>query len=393
MSEPSIVFLIQVPFSDRDYQRNGIAFLAAEGIRVTVLDVAKLAMPRLTVRPLRLDFPGMTLRIVDTPAKLAAEAPVLASAGLIVCHVGSGYVMPDSLGVLRAVARSGRPSLLTSINAQPLWRRPSTLTTLRPSFLRRRFGAANPLASLLNRIPLGLLGVRPFDYVVYGGKGSRASRRLVTARTRVITAHSMDYDIYLAERDIVRPDPENPYALFIDQYVGYHPDSAMGIDQTEDPATFYPRLRRLFDRIETELGLEVVIAAHPRADYSDKPGLFGNRRIVGGDTAALVRQSRLVVSHYSTALNFAVLFDKPAVMVTTARMLAHSIVGGSILQLNQALQVPLLRIDLEYSLDGLLSPPRDSYASYCEDWIKAAGSPQRPLWRIILDALRADGVL
>ena len=393
MADSSIVFLIQVPFSDRDYKRNGIAFLAAEGIRVTVLDVSKLAMPRLTVRPQRLDFPGMTLRIVDTPAKLAAEAPTLAGAGVIVCHVGSGYVMPDTLGVLRAVARSGRPTLLTSVNAQPLWRKPPALEALRPSGLRRRLGAANPLASLLNRIPLPLLGIRPFDYVVYGGKGSRASRRLVTAQTRVITAHTMDYDIFLAERDTQRPDPASPTALFIDQYVGYHPDAAMGIDHSEDPVTFYPRLRTLFDRIECELGLRVVVAAHPRADYSDKPGLFGERAIVSGDTAALVRQSQLVVSHYSTALNFAVLFDKPAVMVTTARMLAHPIVGDSIIQLNQALAVPLLRIDLEYSLDGLLSQPRAGYATYREDWIKAPGSPERPMWRIIVDALRADRVL
>ncbi len=393
MAERRIVFLVQTPFSQRDYVRNGIAYLAEQGIAVTVLDVSRLAMPRLTSVPECFEFPGMALRIVDTPAKLAAESTTLAQAGVIVCHVGSGYVMPNSLGVLRAVARSGRPSLLTSINSQPYWRRKSGLADLKPGKLLDRLRTGGLTAALLNRLPMGLLGVKPFDYVVYGGRGSRAARRLVTGQTRVIAAHSMDYDVYLAERDTPRSEPERPYAVFIDQFIGYHPDDAMGMPQPENPKVFYVLLRRLFDRVEAELGLSVVIAAHPRADYSNKGDLFGGRQMVIGNTAALVHQSRLVLTSFSIAIGYAVLFDKPTAMIATETMLRHPMVGDSIRLLNGELEVPLLRVDEEYRLDEVMTHPRSRFTAYAEDWIRAAGSPEQPLWQVIVRALERDGVL
>lgn len=384
------VFLVQVPFTYRDYQRNGIEFLARRGIDVTVLDVSRIAMPRLVTKPEQLEFPGMDLIVANGLHDLDRCRPILDTAALIVSHVGSGFLTWDNLPVIRAVSRSGRPSLMLNANAIPSWQAATNILghggVLKNLLVRLRL--LNPSVTFLNRLPLKLFGVRPYDYVVYGGLKSISRRRLVTSATRPIYAHSMDYDLYLNERDAPQEEPAQPFAVFLDQYVGFHPDIAMGgVSQADEPERFYPPLRRMMDRIESELGLKTVIAAHPRADYSDKPGLFGDRPIIYGQTPRLVHQSRLVVTAYSVAVGLAVMFDKPLCLIATQGLLDHPSDGWVVRRLCQELGITALRIDKDYTLDHIRKHKHDRYRDYLNNYIKVAGTPDRELWEIVLDSL------
>lgn len=391
----SIVFLVQVPFSQRDFQRNGIEFLAAQGYAVTVIDVSRIAVPNLPAPPEQTDFPSMRLVRIADRRDLDRHQGELASASLIVSHVGSGFVTPDNLPVMRAMARSRRPTLMFSINATPWWQTAPQVFGAggRLTRILGRLRQLNLLATALNRLPLSLLGVRPYDYVVHGGRKSHARRRLLTPGTRSIQAHSMDYDLFLEQVSAPRDAPSSPFAVFLDQYIGYHPDAVEGQRHPERPERFYPLLRAFFDRIESQLGLEVVIAPHPRADYSDKPGLFGKRRMIGGATSRLVSQSRLVVSSYSTAVGMAMLFEKPVVLCATQPMLANAHACWAIVRLAQDLGVSPTLIDQDYSLDDAEDFDRERYETYIADYIKVPGSPKRQIWSLIVERLKADGIL
>ena len=74
-------------------------------------------------------------------------------------------------------------------------------------------------------------------------------------------------------------------------------------------------MNSLFSRIERETKLEVVIAAHPRSRYDEGLNPFDGRKIIKGRTVDLVAESQLVVMHMSTSVSYAILFEKPVIVV------------------------------------------------------------------------------
>ena len=50
--------------------------------------------------------------------------------------------------------------------------------------------------------------------------------------------------------------------------------------------------------------------------------VFGGRELLQGETARLVNDSSLVIAHYSYAVNFAVLYRKPLIFLTTDELKA-----------------------------------------------------------------------
>jgi hypothetical protein len=78
---------------------------------------------------------------------------------------------------------------------------------------------------------------------------------------------------------------------------------------------WYPNLGKFFSFVETTLQYQVDIAIHPKHVGRDHSPLFGKRTCLGGQTAALVSERKLVIATNSTAISFAVCFDKPLILV------------------------------------------------------------------------------
>ena len=85
-----------------------------------------------------------------------------------------------------------------------------------------------------------------------------------------------------------------------------------------DPERYFSSLNVYFARLEAVLGIRVVIAAHPKANY--QATRFDGRTIIAGRTPELVRDADLVISHHSTSISYAVLAEKPIVFVYTSDM-------------------------------------------------------------------------
>lgn len=100
--------------------------------------------------------------------------------------------------------------------------------------------------------------------------------------------------------------------VFLDSYLPWHPDfKSLGINLV-DQYKYLHEINRFFDQIE--LGGDIVkIAAHPKASYSNNE--YCNREIFYDNTAKLVAEAKFVLAHTSTAINFAVLFKKPIVLI------------------------------------------------------------------------------
>lgn len=390
---PRIVLLVQQPLSPRDLARFGISAMLARGYAVSVFDVADLMFPMLpNVREHYRNFSGFGLFVIRTRAALRAAGKAIADAQLAVCYVGSGYVHTRAWPVLRLLSASSAPYLIAASST------PSFSASARDdrSSMNVMERLKNPLSlmdSFLARLPLRLLGLRPADFVVVPALESDLNRPLFAGKSRRIPAHVMDYDLYLEE--MARPEKPQNVAVFIDQNMGFHPDlKSMGMNWF-NPDTFYGHLRLFFDKVESDLGLEVVIAAHPRADYSRMPGLFGARRVVHGQTPSLIRNGRLVISAYSTATLQAVMHRKPVLFYTSPELMAHPYFSTVIRKQSRYFSATAVSIDRSDKIN-IASFVRDTTSmreSCLRNWVRHPDAAEKPYWDIVLDALAEAGAL
>lgn len=158
--------------------------------------------------------------------------------------------------------------------------------------------------------------IKTYDVIFYAGEegyktigmGCKADIK----HAEKIPINYFDYDntlIAAGEKRII----DKRYFVFLDEYLPYHPDYKMSKIPTVDPENYYRILNSFFDSLENKFNLKIVIAAHPKASYSDNP--FGGREVFKYKTNELVRDSELVLAHKSSAISFAIIYQKPVMFL------------------------------------------------------------------------------
>lgn len=124
-----------------------------------------------------------------------------------------------------------------------------------------------------------------------------------------------DYELFKRKEGLIKNDGN---IVFIDQFIPLHPDLLILNDyhySERDIKEYRTSMIALFDSLEKRYKKEVVILAHPKAKYDGAE--FGNRRIIHGNTCETLLMSSIVVFHYSNAISFAVLSNKPIICCYT----------------------------------------------------------------------------
>lgn len=116
---------------------------------------------------------------------------------------------------------------------------------------------------------------------------------------RNIIIHAQSYDeATLCKRQ--GDTKRKPFVVFVDQYLSGHSDfikSGRSFPVT-DLKDYCQKLCGLFNKIEKDFNCEVIIAAHPKAEY--KGYEFENRAIISGKTNSLIKDSLFVLVQTST---------------------------------------------------------------------------------------------
>lgn len=390
-----LLYMVKRPLSPRDAERFGIAYAIAAGHRVQVFDITRPSHPTLPADSGPVwRHPGLELESFADWAALRARRADFAQADLILALNQSFGLSRNTLQPLRLIAASDTPYLLLAPSlygsAAPMLRELPPGQRLCQAWTRLRL--ADPLNSLIARIPPGWLGIPPARFIVYNGLASVKPNSLVGPATEPIPAHTADYDQGLNLIAAGRAEPTD-VAVFLDQFVPFHSDiTQIKSNLRVEPGSYYAALRGLFDRIERELGLRVVIAAHPRADYHRRPDLFGGREIVQGRSVELIAQSRLVLTHISTVTGLATVFDKPVMVITTRPQYAfHPNHTQAFDDLARSLGTRLHFIDDPASVDlsGALTIDHSAYAAYRDRYLRHPEAPPGRLWEIVFARVAA----
>ena len=235
-------------------------------------------------------------------------------------------------------------------------------------------------------------GLKPPRYSLRISRLSRHAAPRLGKVTEIIGAHARDYDLYLELRKGTAKTASS-YAVFLDNYYPFHPDYAVPGNPHPhlEPDRYYDGLNRFFDVLEGSSGLRVVIAAHPRSRYDEIGDYFGDRRVEKYKTAELVAGTTVVIAHQSRSINFAILFQKPIIFVTSDE-LGKTVHGAMISRFAESLGKAAINVDheIELDLDRELLIDEAIYSRYTEDYIKIPGTPEKPSWEIVADKIDAD---
>lgn len=236
-------------------------------------------------------------------------------------------------------------------------------------------------------------------------------------RDIVIPIHSFDYDRYLEyqEKPFSTVACDKPFCVFLDQALTHHSDfgksTSMGKLKFVNcyPVTakkYFASLRRFFDMLEDKTGLTVVIAGSPRSRYDvNKNGrsnnaqdLFGNRPFFKDNTIELVAESSLVLLHNSTAINFAVLFNKTILLIRTREMLNSYGFASLINNMASILDAKSICIDdnnqdnsaKEIDKIGLENYAmwKKNYDKYKYKYVMTKNLADKTTWEFVLNTLR-----
>ena len=226
------------------------------------------------------------------------------------------------------------------------------------------------------------------DFIMTGGL-SGLNEIAVKYSKEVIPSHSFDYDLFLKIDNSLKSEREEKYVVYIDQYYAKHPDlEFMGEESFIDENNFYPLLESFFLDFERVTRLKVIVAAHPRSQYELYPDLFGHRKLVRGKTAELIKESEMVLLHTSTAISFAVLWEKPLLFLTSNEII-NSFVHLDVLSFSHFFSKRALNMD-NYTVQEInnklqKSYSKDNYQKYQDNYLKYPGSPNVNNWQIFAD--------
>ena len=393
--KPDIVaFMVRTPFTQRDYARFGIEVIKNEGCQVCVLDLTALLNPRYLKECSSnewIEFDGLikfrsksefkdflkeknkTIFVVDV---IGAEFSNLfiykyfKEFGVLYASFCANTVPMSSLVQKRSIFKiiKNKLPLICSRNFVNILRFLFLKETCR--WLCRRFQSR------------GIIGAP--DYVLAGGRKIIPKHPLPDKHTKTIWGHTLDFDILLQQS--AEFDQEN-YVVFIDEYAPHTPDFIISPMSKINAEAYYGGLNKFFDWYEKKFDQKIVIAAHPRSRYDEKPQCFGARQIIKRKTAECIAKASCVFTHSSTAMNFAVYFRKPIFFLTSdgyqGTPLAEYVnsFAASLGQTPINVDRPLDDLDLKFNFN------EEVYAQFSEDYIKTSGSPKKLFWKIVIDEL------
>lgn len=387
----NIIFVLDFAYSQRDHLRFGVHHFLDRGFNVEVWNLCEIAFPtsnvsdefaadsrlkyfrvrsheEFSLRVEAISSRPLVFFVGNQHAKLRKYFRALKSRGAILCSVVA-TVHPVSLGV--GTKSNFQNQLYRSMR---ILRRGAGLA------LRKAIRLINPAAKA--------------DFVFVAGESAKTLvSELIDRKTRVIPICSFDHDRLLEA--IKASSPVAPgYCVFLDEFLPFHPDyEALGVPPPIRADDYYPRLRDMFHRIERATGLRVVVAAHPRAKYSqnEEADFFGGRTVFRNETATLVKSADLVLAHASTALSYAVIGGKPICLIDSMRFRSNGMRAG-IDVLVSYLQPAVVYLERGIADDFTVDRCRvsvDRFREYRRQFVKVDEAPERLSYEVMGDFVEA----
>jgi len=388
-----IIFILPYPFKSIGYLPVATGILRNNGFESEIWDISPLLNITYDDQKLnRNEINFDSVKIFNQKRKLIQAILNLDEHCLVNCFI---KLCTDSFFIYRALSKRGIKYCGLQMTGLP---NPINQEKMSPTSINNFFGRIFSLNftdisnHFFNKILFKyyfFFGIKAADIILLGGEKSLENKIYpIDNNTRLLWAHSFDYDFYIQIKNQIALSDTSP-CVFLDEYLPFHPDlQDIGIGSPVSSDEYYPKLCKFFDYIEHEFHVRIIIAAHPKSNYEETSDFFQGRTVIKGDTARLVKDSSFVIAHMSTSINFAVLFKKPILFATMDKLqklkTGKFIPGLYIEKMASELMTTPINIDHFHDLnqDKIIHVNNVAYNTYKTNYIKKDGTPELPFWEI-----------
>lgn len=182
---------------------------------------------------------------------------------------------------------------------------------------------------------------------------------------KFIKGNSWDYSKILKDKNIKRKNKN--FVVYLDAPgPKFLSDSHLNKERMAETVEHtYPTLKSFFSFVEKKNKTQVIIAPHPRTKIKDRSSLFGKRRVISNQTHELIKNSKFVITRNSTAITYALFYNKPIIMFYTSQMF-NTYAYRSALPIAKSLNINLININnlKEINFIKLLKFSKKKYKNY-----------------------------
>ena len=93
------------------------------------------------------------------------------------------------------------------------------------------------------------------------------------------------------------------------------------------------------------MGIKIIIAGHHASKYERFPKYFNRREVIYGKTGELIKHCEFAITRGSTAINFAIIYNKPIIFYTTKECEVHEDIKNGILSYSACFNKKPVNID------------------------------------------------
>ena len=175
----------------------------------------------------------------------------------------------------------------------------------------------------------------------------------------VLLNHTFDYDRFLLNFGVPKPEyiPNEKYLLLLPNHAWMVADYIIN-DWQDDCSMTKDRYKFLINatlnEIESVTKTKILVAGYPNA-IPDEDIYVGRKFLLGTDTEQLVKYSSGVITHFSGAINFAVLHSKPICFINYRDFDSDPNFTNFIKSYSAFLDLPINYVDSESKIKKLLS--------------------------------------
>ncbi len=165
---------------------------------------------------------------------------------------------------------------------------------------------------------------KPRRFILNSGKNNKY---LFNKNIIKIEGNFPDFNMHLATRKKrLKKYSQEKFALFLeaatplsegDRYISNDDKDVWG-----DPKIWFKNLNSFFDFVEKQLKVQIKIAPHPKIKHKNlRPHYYSGRKIIRHDLAEIAKYSKFFISRSSSAMCYAVIYNKPAIFITNNKIM------------------------------------------------------------------------
>lgn len=200
---------------------------------------------------------------------------------------------------------------------------------------------------------------------------------LKNSRGKPIKIHEFDYDLYLEAIKTSKTNSKEPYLLFLDEDCVFHSDFIYkNIPNPCSEDIYFPQVNKALNDLGFNLRLKPMVQLHPRARV-ERSGKYYHAEISKQTTANAIRNAALIVAHASTAIQLAVLFKKPIILLETTQYKQLTLAYSVLLCFEQILKCEVIDAESACGIKKLPVINQPAYEAYQVKYVKVPGTPEK----------------